>query len=142
MSSEPVNPGEQGQALSEPSERLGARTSSGTVYSSSLGDAFRECLAKHAISGAEVAWQSCFGRCTQGPNVLIREIVPTSAPIAESSGFATLPGPRGVTALYNRVDASRVERLVHEHIGKRQIVRDYIERPPLVGRAEGNKDKA
>lgn len=75
-------------------------------------------------------WQSCFGRCTQGPNVLVREISGGEAPTL-GSGFATVPGPRGATALYNRVDAERVERIVTEHVLGGQIVRAFIERPGL-----------
>jgi (2Fe-2S) ferredoxin len=47
------------------------------------------------------------------------------------SGFATLPGPRGVTALYNRMDAARAERVVIEHVNGGRIVRDLIERPGI-----------
>jgi (2Fe-2S) ferredoxin len=74
-------------------------------------------------------WQSCFGRCTQGPNVLVREIL-TVAPTL-GTGFATAPGPRGVTALYNRIDAVRARRIVEVHVGTGEIVREYIERPGL-----------
>lgn len=98
-----------------------------------LHDLFRSALeANDARAFAEVAWQSCFGRCTQGPNVLVREIL-TAAPGALGSGFATLPGPRGVTALYNRMDASRVEAVVVQHVKAGQIVREYVERPGASG---------
>jgi len=78
----------------------------------------------------ELVWQSCFGRCTQGPNVLVREIL-TAAPPTLGSGFATAPGPRGTTALYNRVDPGRVERIVASHVCTGQIVREYVERPGI-----------
>lgn len=76
-------------------------------------------------------WQSCFGRCTQGPNVLVREIVADAQP-GLGSGFATLPGPRGVTALYNRMDAGRVERVVIQHVIGGQVVREFVERPGIL----------
>ena len=76
-------------------------------------------------------WQSCFGRCTQGPNVLVREIVADQQP-GLGTGFATLPGPRGVTALYNRVDAERVERVVTQHVIGGQVVREFVERPGIL----------
>ena len=76
-------------------------------------------------------WQSCFGRCTQGPNVLVREVV-ADAPPQIGSGFATAPGPRGATALYNRMDGARVERVVVQHVVGGQIVREFIERPGLL----------
>ncbi len=78
---------------------------------------------------AELSWQSCYGRCTQGPNVLVREIVATPPGAILGSGFATLPGPRGATALYNRVDSARAIRIVVEHVLGGQIVRDLVERP-------------
>ena len=95
-------------------------------------DAFgRELAARGLTRTCELTWQSCFGRCTQGPNVLVRELVEGPATTI-GSGFATLPGPRGVTALYNRIDAARVERVVVQHVGDGQIVRDFIERPGIL----------
>jgi (2Fe-2S) ferredoxin len=61
--------------------------------------------------------------------VLVREIQahePTSG-----VGFATLPGPRGATALYNRVDPARVDRVVVQHVIEGQIVREFVERPGI-----------
>jgi NADH:ubiquinone oxidoreductase subunit E len=67
--------------------------------SAALHEVFRSALEAHAArERAELAWQSCFGRCTQGPNVLVRELVAASAP-SLGTGFATAPGPRGATAL-------------------------------------------
>jgi (2Fe-2S) ferredoxin len=36
-----------------------------------------------------------------------------------------------VTALYNRIDPNRTERIVVEHVNRGQIVRDFIERPGI-----------
>lgn len=100
--------------------------------SAALCEVFRAALAQHgAQEHTELVWQSCFGRCTQGPNVLVREIVTGHALPALGSGFATLPGPRGATALYNRVDTKRVVHVVAEHVMGGQIVREYIERPGI-----------
>jgi (2Fe-2S) ferredoxin len=109
---------------------------------------FHEALETHGVrSHTEVAWQSCFGRCTQGPNVLVREVSESSPQIGPQigSGFATMPGPRGATALYNRMDGSRVERVVVQHVIGGQVVRDFIERPGIlhsqpVGSTQKNKD--
>jgi len=93
---------------------------------------FRSALEAHdARERAEVMWQSCFGRCTQGPNVLVREVTEGQQP-SLGSGFATLPGPRGATALYNRMDAARVERVIVQHVIGGQIVREFIERPGIL----------
>jgi (2Fe-2S) ferredoxin len=99
--------------------------------SAELHEVFRSALEAHdARDRAELMWQSCFGRCTQGPNVLVREIVAEQPSLG--TGFATLPGPRGVTALYNRMDAARVERVVVQHVIGGQIVRELIERPGII----------
>jgi hypothetical protein len=74
--------------------------------------------------------------------VLVREIVAEQPSLG--TGFATLPGPRGATALYNRMDAARAERVVVQHVIGGRIVRELIERPgilhsvPVVG--SGTKD--
>jgi (2Fe-2S) ferredoxin len=100
--------------------------------SSVLHDQFSNVLEAHgARERTELVWQSCFGRCTQGPNVLVREVV-AEEPRSPGAGFATLPGPRGATALYNRVDSTRVERVVIQHVVGGQIVREFIERPGML----------
>lgn len=98
--------------------------------SAALHDAFVDALERHGARGdAECTWQSCFGRCTQGPNVLVRELV-ANQPIL-GSGFATPPARAGVTALYNRMDAARADRVVVEHVKQGQIIREFIERPGI-----------
>jgi (2Fe-2S) ferredoxin len=100
--------------------------------SAALHEVFRSALEAHAARDrAELAWQSCFGRCTQGPNVLVRELVAATTP-SLGTGFATAPGPRGATALYNRIDSTRVERVVVLHVVGGQIVREFIERPGIL----------
>ena len=100
--------------------------------SAALHDAFKAAVAATGVEPrCELAWQSCFGRCTQGPNVLVRELVDQPAAPSLGFGLATMPGPRGVTALYNHVDASRAEKIVQQHVGEAQIVREFIERPGI-----------
>jgi (2Fe-2S) ferredoxin len=97
-----------------------------------LHEVFRSALeAYHVRERAELVWQSCFGRCTQGPNVLVREMVGEAKAASPSlgTGFATPPGPRGATALYNHTDPERVDRIVGEHVVNGRIVREYVERP-------------
>ena len=100
--------------------------------SSGLHEVFRSALESQvARENVELVWQSCFGRCTQGPNVLVRELVDAAPGALVGGGFATLPGPRGATALYNRVDSERATRVVAEHVVGGQIVREYVERPGI-----------
>lgn len=97
-----------------------------------LHDVFRSVLEAHgAQEHTELVWQSCFGRCTQGPNVLVREILTVDPMPTLGTGFATLPGPRGATALYNHVDTQRVAHVVAEHVIGGHIVREYVERPGI-----------
>lgn len=97
--------------------------------SNALHEVFRSALEAHnARERVDLVWQSCFGRCTQGPNVLVREVA-AQEPVG--FGFATLPGPRGATALYNRIDPEKVERVVVQHVLGGQIVRELIERPGI-----------
>ena len=99
--------------------------------SGELHEIFRSALEAHAARDrVELVWQSCFGRCTQGPNVLVRELGAEAVQIG--TGFATAPGPRGATALYNRMDRSKVERVVVQHVTSGQIVREFIERPGIL----------
>ena len=100
--------------------------------SAELHGIFESALACHEARGrVELVWQSCFGRCTQGPNVLVREMTNDTAPVL-GTGFATMPGPRGATALYNRMERSKVERVVKEHVVGGQIVREFVERPGIL----------
>jgi (2Fe-2S) ferredoxin len=97
-----------------------------------LHQAFLSAIeANGARDHCELSWQSCFGRCTQGPNVLVRELVDPAPGALVGGGLATLPGPRGATALYNRIDPNRTERIVVDHVNRGQIVRDFIERPGI-----------
>jgi (2Fe-2S) ferredoxin len=93
---------------------------------------FRSALEAHAArERAELVWQSCFGRCTQGPNVLVREIQTQEPARGAHFGLATMPAPRGATALYNRVDSERVERVVVQHVIGGRVVREFVERPGI-----------
>ncbi len=65
--------------------------------------------------------------------MLVREVVAPEPGGLTGGGFATLPGPRGVTALYNRFDVERAEAVVVRHVIGGQIVREFVERPPATG---------
>jgi (2Fe-2S) ferredoxin len=74
----------------------------------------------------EMAWQSCFGRCRQAPNVMVREVRPGERTFL----FAVAPvlaGP-GV-ALYSGVTLADVPRIVREHVTAGRLVADLIRRP-------------
>lgn len=109
--------------------------------SAALMGAFESALQAGGATNCDISWQSCFGRCTQGPNVLVREVGPAASPQI-GSGFATSPGPRGATALYNRMDGSRVRRVVSDHVVGGEIIREFIERPGILySQPVGSKEK-
>jgi (2Fe-2S) ferredoxin len=94
----------------------GDRRGSRAVY-----DAFRAALeARGFAARCELAWQSCFGRCTQGPNVLVREITPPTE---------GAPAPSTATALYNGVVVEQVQVVVNDHIGRGELVQSLIAPP-------------
>lgn len=99
--------------------------------SAPLHDAFAQALsAAGARERCRLDWQSCFGRCSQGPNVLVREVVATPPRV----GLAELPrrlggGPRTTTALYNHVALADVAEIVDQHVVGGVIVRRLIDSP-------------
>jgi (2Fe-2S) ferredoxin len=108
----------------------GDRRDSRTVH-----DAFAAGLAARDLGRTcELTWQSCFGRCSQGPNALVREL-PAATAVQPPPRFALadLPpsrggGPRLVTALYNRLDPVKAIEVIATHVVRGAIVHRYIER--------------
>jgi (2Fe-2S) ferredoxin len=77
----------------------------------------------------ELGWQSCFGRCTQGPNVLVQELAP-ERPGERQFLLATMPrGRAGRSALYNGVAEPDVADIVEQHIQRDQPVSRLIQPP-------------
>ena len=111
----------------------------------------RDGHAVHAALSAAVAaadvgarcamdWQTCFGRCSQGPNVLVREVVTLAPP---RLGLADLPtrlggGPRTATALYNRVAPVHAAEIVASHVGRGVVVRHLIEPVSMAARGSSS----
>ena len=92
-----------------------------------------ELAAQHVSDRCELLTQSCFGRCTQGPNTLVREL--PAGPIAPPRfALADLPpgrggGPRLVTALYSRLDPSKVAAIVLHHVVGGRVLAAFVEPP-------------
>jgi len=96
----------------------GERHGSKAIY-----DAFRHAIAAAGLGErVDLGWQSCFGRCTQGPNVLVREVTQGSP-----AGSERIPA----TALYNGVDVVHVDEVVHEHLERGVVVRALVRWPTL-----------
>ncbi|KAB2891711.1 MAG: (2Fe-2S) ferredoxin domain-containing protein [Kofleriaceae bacterium] len=102
--------------------------------SRAVHEAFARQIAAQDLGGrCQLDWQSCFGRCSQGPNVLVRELPAAEAPRPRFA-FADLPpsrggGPRLATALYNRMDPVKVVEVVARHVIQGAVVGRFIERP-------------
>jgi (2Fe-2S) ferredoxin len=93
-------------------------------------DALADGLARRGLGERVcVGWQSCFGRCTQGPNVLVQEM---AAPRPGERQFllATMPlGRAGLSALYNGVRPADIEDIIENHILRDRLVSRLIEPP-------------
>lgn len=74
-----------------------------------------------------LAWQSCFGQCRRGVNVLVREMRP-----GEDIFFISFqPGPDGTrSALYHGVLPSDARRIVGEHVVGGLIIEELKNRNP------------
>lgn len=85
--------------------------------SAALLPAFAAALAQASLEArVDLGGQSCFGRCSLGPNVLVREL---RSPAANN---AVGPGPRRATALYSRVDVARAHQIVREHVAHGRVL--------------------
>ena len=88
--------------------------------------AFVEAMRVRGLEGrCELGWQSCFGRCRQGPNVLVRPSLPGESRLLVAA--VPLGGPG--SALYSGVEPADALRIVDEHVLSGRIVRELIKRP-------------
>jgi (2Fe-2S) ferredoxin len=64
-----------------------------------------------------LAWETCFGHCIRGPNVLAYD----TDEVRGWSVYAGLDSPSAV--LYNRVTVDELERLLDRHLGGGMSIR-------------------
>jgi (2Fe-2S) ferredoxin len=70
-------------------------------------------------------WETCFGHCLRGPNILVCDS-------AEMSGASSLVGPGAPSAvLYNRMTVADLDRVVEKHLLGGMVVRPLLNRPPV-----------
>ncbi len=68
-------------------------------------------------------WQSCFGKCQRGVNVLVREVR-----AGEDAFFRSFLSVTPGSALYNAVKPSEVERILREHVYGGKVVVEFKNR--------------
>jgi len=79
-------------------------------------------------SRVELDWQSCFGRCQSGPNIMVREV---SANDTSPFRFSVLlPTNTGEVVLYNAVRIEELGRILYDHIVGGRPIRAMIGRRP------------
>ena len=92
-------------------------------------DALLELIAEYgetseALRGrVDVTNLTCFGRCDEGPNMMVR-------PLAEGEDGSVEPDfdkLTGVRGLYLGMDEDRVRRMLDEHVGAGQPVDEWVE---------------
>jgi (2Fe-2S) ferredoxin len=95
--------------------------------SSALHESFlRHARALGMENQIELGWQAWFGRCRQGPNVLVR--LAPAVPVRTL--LATPPsGPGQNAALYNGVREADIGKILQSHVGQGIIVRELVLRP-------------
>jgi (2Fe-2S) ferredoxin len=71
---------------------------------------FEETLRGHPE--VNLKWQSCFGQCQKGVNVMVREVLP-----GEDLFFSSfVPAPGRGAVLYHGVTPPDVDRITVEHV--------------------------
>jgi NADP-reducing hydrogenase subunit HndC len=110
--------------------------------SRSVYDALQDAVSVRCADGrATLDWHSCFGRCTLGPNVLVREIL--GKPEEQRFLFAPTRGARrSRAALYNGVTPDDALELIDEHVVRGRLVRRLMRRAesPRPAAVSGAKD--
>ena len=66
---------------------------------------------------------TCFGRCDEGPNCLVRE-AGEGEDLHREPGFRQLTGIEG---LYVELDADRVDRVIKAHLKGGKALRDLVQ---------------
>jgi (2Fe-2S) ferredoxin len=94
-----------------------------------LYDALRALIDVHGLAGrVELGWKVCFGRCTRGPNALVRECDP-GAPEGNAGFGLSLALEGGASAFYTGLTPSDASALIGEHVLGGAIVKRLIDGP-------------
>ena len=93
--------------------------------SASLKDQLEEVVASNDALTGRVAVRdyTCFGRCGEGPNMLVREVV-------DAKQLHVEPSVReldGVEGFYTDLDEARCKKIMEEHCAAGKPVGDWVE---------------
>lgn len=66
---------------------------------------------------------TCFGRCDDGPNLLVREL----APGEDGSVEPPIEQLEGVRGLYLGMTEAKIDRVLDEHCGGDQAIAEWVE---------------
>jgi (2Fe-2S) ferredoxin len=102
----------------------GDRRDSATLYA----ELARLIAARNLVGRVELEWQSCFGRCQSGPNILVRLV--TAADESPLRMSVLLPSANGDAVLYNDVRLEELARILEDHVIGGRPVRAMINRKP------------
>ena len=81
-----------------------------------------ELQARNLEEQVSLDWQTCFGQCQIGPNVLVRPIHPGEEYLLD--GLVTSAKGRGV--LYNGMRPTDAKRVIEEHLVGGEVVEELI----------------
>ncbi len=99
----------------------GERLCSSAIYAS-----FQESIRARGLEArAELGWQSCFGRCRQGPNVLVRPVMNGEGRFLVAAPPIAGPG----VAFYSGVTPADAARIVDEHVVAGRPIRALVKPP-------------
>ena len=99
-------------------------------HSADVHAAFERELKSCPLGGNEATLDrySCFGKCTRGVNVLVREIVAGESPIMVSM----MPNSGKTAFLYHLVSPTEARKIIEEHVAGGRPLVEFIKRgvPP------------
>jgi (2Fe-2S) ferredoxin len=90
------------------------------------GELARLIKEKDLQSRVELEWQSCFGRCQSGPNIMVR--LRTPADDGPLRFTVLLPMANGEAVLYQGMRIEELARLLDDHVKGGQPVRALLRR--------------
>jgi (2Fe-2S) ferredoxin len=96
----------------------GERRNSGALYAK-----LEETIVARGLTGQiTLAWETCFGHCVRGPNVLVYDT-------EEARGWQVYAGFNAPSAvLYNRMTPEDLDRVIDRHLVGGMIVRPFTNR--------------